>query len=111
MAVDTFESVRDSLSEGLEQSEGFLDQFGEPIQKAINGLFQAAGQPGRDVKTFLNGTWLGHPLHPVLTDLPIGAWTSALFLDAFGMCRAADSAVGLGILSAIPTALAGMADW
>src|SRR5207237_4662339 len=46
-----------------------------------------------------------------LTDVPIGAWTSALFLDLFGFKRGADTAVGLGIAGAIPTALAGLADW
>lgn len=111
MAVETFESIKDALSESLERSEGLLDPLAEPVQKAINSAFEAAGETGRRVKTFLNGTWLGHPLHPVLTDVPIGAWTSALFLDLLGFKRAADAAVGLGIAGALPTAMAGAADW
>ncbi|MBW3651387.1 MAG: hypothetical protein KY458_12550, partial [Actinobacteria bacterium] len=48
-----------------------------------------AGQVGRLIKEgpakdLLSGTWLGHPLHPLLTDVPIGAWASALVLDLFG---------------------------
>lgn len=62
----------------------------------------------------LRGTWLGHPLHPVLTDLPIGFWTSAMVLDLAGGRRAAPAAralVGCGVLSAVPTAAAGAVDW
>jgi hypothetical protein len=59
----------------------------------------------------LRGEWLGHPLHPVLTDLPIGFWTSAWVLDFLpGQRAAAQKLVGLGLLSAVPTALAGVAD-
>jgi nitrite reductase/ring-hydroxylating ferredoxin subunit len=63
------------------------------------------------VKDFLNGTWLGHPLHPVLTDAAIGAWSTAAMLDLLGEERGADKALGLGILCALPTAASGMADW
>jgi nitrite reductase/ring-hydroxylating ferredoxin subunit/uncharacterized membrane protein len=62
----------------------------------------------------LSGTWLGHPLHPALTDLPIGAWTSAFVLDIVGgrrSRRAAQTLVGLGVLTAVPTALTGLSDW
>jgi len=56
----------------------------------------------------------GHPLHPVLTDLPIGFWTSAWVLDLVGGERHAPSATlltGLGVLSVVPTAATGAADW
>jgi nitrite reductase/ring-hydroxylating ferredoxin subunit/uncharacterized membrane protein len=62
----------------------------------------------------LSGTALGHPLHPPLTDVVIGAWTSALALDWLGGERsepAADGLVALGVLSALPTAAAGLNDW
>jgi uncharacterized membrane protein len=62
----------------------------------------------------LGGAWLGHPLHPVLTDLPIGFWTSAMVLDVVGgrsSARAARHLVGWGVACAIPTAAAGAADW
>jgi uncharacterized membrane protein len=58
--------------------------------------------------------WLGHPLHPVLTDYPIGLWTSALALDLLGDERtetAADALLGLGIGAAVPTAAAGLAEY
>ena len=62
----------------------------------------------------VGGSWLGHPVHPVLTDLPIGFWTSAFMLDLVGgrsARKAAQSLVGMGVLSAVPTALTGLADW
>jgi nitrite reductase/ring-hydroxylating ferredoxin subunit/uncharacterized membrane protein len=66
------------------------------------------------LKDVLSGTWLGHPAHPPLTDVVIGAWTGALVLDLFGDERsdgAARRLVGAGILAAVPTALTGLSDW
>lgn len=59
------------------------------------------------------GEPLGHRLHPLLTDLPIGFWTSALVLDVAGGRRSAAAAralVGLGVVTAVPTVIAGVAD-
>jgi len=61
----------------------------------------------------LKGQWLGHPLHPMLTDIPIGFWTSGMLLDFLAPRsgrKAAQRLIGLGTLSAIPTALAGLTD-
>src|SRR4051812_20281538 len=66
------------------------------------------------VRDVLSGTWLGHPVHPMLTDLPIGFWTSAWVLDLLGPRRHRDAArvlVGLGVLSALPAAVTGASDW
>ena len=65
-------------------------------------------------RDLLRGAWLGHPLHPVLTDVPIGLWTSAVTLDVLGGRSARPAAtrlVGLGVLAAGPTAWSGWADW
>jgi len=87
--------------------------FLDPPSNAIGRFVSKTVPPGR-VKDLLSGTWLGHALHPLLTDLPIGFWTSAWMLDLFGG-RATDDAarklVGLGILSAVPTAATGASDW
>ena len=62
----------------------------------------------------LRGRWLGHALHPMLTDVPIGFWSSAVVLDLVGgeaTDAGADRLIALGALATIPTAAAGMADW
>ena len=67
----------------------------------------AVPQPVRDV---LDGVWFGNPLHPALTDVPLGAWTAAFVLDLVGS-EAADGALAVGILGAVPAALTGLNDW
>jgi nitrite reductase/ring-hydroxylating ferredoxin subunit len=80
-----------------------LDEITDPVQEAVN----AVPQPVRDV---LDGVWLGNPLHPALTDVPLGAWTAAFALDFVGS-EAADGALAVGILGAVPAALTGLNDW
>ena len=59
-----------------------LDQPARCLQRAAQRAF-----PQGPVRDLLSGTWLGHPLHPMLTDLPIGFWTSAWVLDLLGPRR------------------------
>jgi nitrite reductase/ring-hydroxylating ferredoxin subunit len=75
----------------------------ETVQDAV----KAVPQPVRDV---LDGVWLGTPLHPALTDVPLGAWTAAAALDLVGH-EAADEALAVGVLAALPAALTGLNDW
>src|SRR5262245_10349711 len=63
------------------------------------------------VMDLLHGRWLGHALHPVLTDLPIGFWTSAFVLDLAGARRSARFMNLCGCVSAVGTAATGAADW
>ncbi|MGH2929794.1 MAG: iron-sulfur protein, partial [Solirubrobacteraceae bacterium] len=68
----------------------------------------------RAVRNWLSGTPLGHPAHPMLTDVPIGAWTMSALLDVFGGRDAeagADLLVKAGVLAAVPTAASGLNDW
>jgi len=86
-----------------------LDTVARPAAARVKKLVR----PG-PVKDTLSGTWLGHPLHPLLTDIPIGSFTSATLLDLLGGKQqqpAANLLVGLGLVSAAPTALAGAVDW
>ncbi len=58
----------------------------ERLQKLLDKALYGGGRPGaQKVRSFLNGTWLGEPLHVVLTDLPIGAWTVAMVFDALDL--------------------------
>ena len=97
-AVDTVESTES------------LDRISAPLAAFVKKI--TAASPA--VKNALSGTWLGHSLHPVLTDLPIGAWVSATVLDLAAGEEGAVAArrlVGIGVLAAAPTAAAGAADW
>ena len=97
------------IAERIERLEP-LDVVSEPLQRAVRSAVPQESQ----LKDVLSGTWLGHPLHPPLTDVVIGAWTSALLLDLLGGERseeAADGLVAAGILAAVPTASAGLSDW
>jgi nitrite reductase/ring-hydroxylating ferredoxin subunit/uncharacterized membrane protein len=93
-----------------------IDRVAEPLSKAVRGVYEAAGPIGQQAKNALHGVWLGHPLHPVFTDLPLGAWTTALALDAAagndpGMRRAATFAMGVGLAGAAGAAVTGLTDW
>lgn len=86
-----------------------LDAPGRTAQDLINKAIDPT-----PVKNALNGTWLGHPAHPLLTDIPIGAWGMAVALDWLGGKKArpaADRLVALGILAAVPTAATGAAQY
>ncbi len=96
------------VADAVERAES-LDQTSDKVADVA-----AKAVPTGFVREVLSGTWLGHPLHPLLTDVPIGAWLAAGFLDVFGgeeSRTAARKLVGLGALAAVPTALAGVADW
>jgi nitrite reductase/ring-hydroxylating ferredoxin subunit/uncharacterized membrane protein len=88
-----------------------LEQWGRVVQDWIKAAFSQGGPAGQRVKNWLNGVWLGHPLHPALTDAAIGAWSTGMLLDLVGARSQADAAMTVGVLSAIPTALSGAADY
>lgn len=70
--------------------------------------------PAGPVKDALSGTWLGHALHPLMSDLPIGTWTSAVLLDWLGGSRsqqAADRLIGLGLAFSLPAVATGATEW
>jgi nitrite reductase/ring-hydroxylating ferredoxin subunit/uncharacterized membrane protein len=86
-----------------------LDRVAAPLAQVASALTRRD-----EVKRVLSGSWLGHRLHPMLTDIPIGAWTSATLLDLVGGNagrRVARRLVGIGIVSAVPTIASGLSDW
>lgn len=89
--------------EGLEVLDGASDRIAGTVSSAV-----------APIKSLLSGTWLEHPLHPLLSDLPIGCWSGAVILDLFGGSAAADAVdplVGFGVLAALPTVVSGLSDW
>jgi nitrite reductase/ring-hydroxylating ferredoxin subunit/uncharacterized membrane protein len=101
-------SALHKLMARIEHTEA-LDKVAQPVAGLVGRLVKP-----RPVRNILSGSYLGHPLHPLMTDLPIGAWTMATLLDTVGGRRAepaADLLVMAGILTAAPTAWAGLNDW
>jgi nitrite reductase/ring-hydroxylating ferredoxin subunit/uncharacterized membrane protein len=96
----------------------WLERMSKQMQKVVQNFFSAGGSPMIKFRDFLHGVWLGHPLHPVLTDIPIGSWVAALTLDimesltgkkAYG--KGADTAIKVGLVGAVGSAVTGVADW
>jgi nitrite reductase/ring-hydroxylating ferredoxin subunit/uncharacterized membrane protein len=84
-----------------------LDTVAGPVRSAVRSVLRS--QALRDL---LHGVWLGHPLHPFLVQIPLGAFASAGVLDALpGHERSADVLVATGVVSAGPAAAAGLADF
>lgn len=91
------------------ESEEALDSIGEPVGKAVRSAVSSTG-----LKDALSGTWLGHAVHPMLTDVVIGSFMSASLLDLLapnGDGAASEKLIALGLTAYLPTAAAGINDW
>ena len=94
-------------------------QIDERLQKTLDKALYAGGsETAQKARNFLNGTWLGEPLHVILTDAPIGAWTMALLFDGLELITkrrefalAADTSIAMGLVGAVGAAAAGAVDW
>jgi nitrite reductase/ring-hydroxylating ferredoxin subunit/uncharacterized membrane protein len=94
---------------GRIETEEALDRVGQPLGSAVRDAVSASG-----LKDVLSGTWLGHAVHPMLTDVVIGAFTSASLLDLVAPSRdgsASEKLIGIGLMAYLPTAAAGVNDW
>jgi uncharacterized membrane protein len=99
------------LVEAMERLEA-LDGLDRPAWLVARAARRVV-RPG-PLEDALTGRWLGHALHPLLTDLPIGFWTSTSFLDLVGRRESRTAATLLlaaGNLAALPTAVTGLAEW
>jgi nitrite reductase/ring-hydroxylating ferredoxin subunit len=95
------------LARLIDAQAGWARPLGDFNHRWMSALFR----PMRPVKDFLNGTWLGHPVHAAITDVPIGALTVVVVLDVLGQPTAADIALVVGILTMVASAVAGVADY
>ncbi|HEV8194586.1 MAG TPA: Rieske 2Fe-2S domain-containing protein [Ktedonobacterales bacterium] len=99
------------------ERQDWVEQSSESVQQAVSSAYSAGGSLGQQVANFLNGTWLGHPLHPVVVAVPIGSWTATLALDSLElmgkkeMAAGADATVVVGLLGALSSAAAGLTQW
>ena len=95
------------LTRLIDAQTGWARPLGDFNHRWLSAVFR----PIRPVQDFLNGTWLGHPAHGAITDIPIGVLTVSLLLDILGQPAAADIALVLGILAMLGAAVTGAADY
>jgi nitrite reductase/ring-hydroxylating ferredoxin subunit/uncharacterized membrane protein len=105
-------SPRTPIAHDLVEQLSAFEAIDAPAQ-AIAKFVRGVKRPPK-VNEALSGTWLGHPVHPLLIVLPMGSWISAVVLDWLGgddAHTAADVLLGAGVASALPTVATGYADW
>jgi len=88
------------------------------IAAATDAVYRALGSPGRLLQDFLNGSWLGHSVHPVLTDVVVGGTTMVIFLDILrvffnvdGLEDATTWTLGLSVVAGVATIVTGLTDF
>ena len=96
------------------------ERVSDALQHIIQVVVGAQRKPPRRLKSLLNGTWLGHPLHPLITDIPVTAWVITAVFDVIWLispttfawaARGAEVAVVLGLLGALGAIVTGLTDW
>lgn len=106
------------LLDRMVRRQAWLDPVADTLQRGIGGFYGMLGKPGQAVKNVMHGeVGLHHPLHPSLTDIPLGAWTVGLLADWLFLATgrvpfvAGDLALAIGIAGAILAALTGYTDF
>src|SRR5262245_60675214 len=69
-------AVEEAIVRAIE-GQAWADRVGEPVRRPVYDLLERQGA----LRTLLNGAWLGHPIHPAVTDVPVGAWTIGMLFD------------------------------
>src|SRR5215217_278866 len=107
--------MAETLMQRMVEALPFLDDIAEDVQPKVQEVVAAGGTTARNV---LDGVWLEAPLHPAVTDLPVGAWTAALVFDGLDVAtgkepvrHAADASLVLGTLGALGAGVTGLSDW
>ncbi len=101
-----------ALGDGIDRltdSAPALDDVATAIKAAIAPVVGDAAPRG--LRDALLGSWIGHPLHPIIVTLPLGAWTLTSIFDLLGEERAADLCLRAGVVAAGSAALSGLAQW
>jgi nitrite reductase/ring-hydroxylating ferredoxin subunit/uncharacterized membrane protein len=108
---------RERTFDRVVRSQGWLDPTGEAIQNVVGRFYGALGAPGRSLKNLMHGTTvLGHPLHPAITDVPIGAWSVGVLADWLFVVTgrvpavAGHLALAVGLAAALLAAMSGFTD-
>lgn len=100
------------------REQSWLDPVGEVVQRAVGAFYGVLGKPGQVVRDALHGTSVfGHPLHPALTDVPVGAWTVGVLADWMFVATgrvppvAGDLALAVGLAAAVLAVVTGYTDF
>jgi nitrite reductase/ring-hydroxylating ferredoxin subunit/uncharacterized membrane protein len=96
----------------------WLDKVSTAVKDVAAKSFGKPGTPTYKVKDYLAGVWFGHPVHPAIVTVPLGAWTSSLVLNLNwlsnedeGVAKSADLMMWLGLVSAVGAAATGISNW
>jgi len=111
MSLDVLHDVQHVMDNLSPEQNETLDHWADQYQGLVRTAVEQGGPAARRFKNWLNGVWLGHPLHPALTDVALGSWSAGALLDLVNARGPADAVMTIGVLSAIPTAMSGTADW
>lgn len=110
--------MTESLVDRVIRRQRWLEKVADVLQGGVGAVYGALGRPGRAVKNLMHGTAvLGHPLHPAISDLPIGAWAAGVVADYVAHfssalpTQAGDVALALGLSAAVLAALTGLTDY
>lgn len=101
--------MAEKLSSKIVDSLPWLDGLADTVGSALDPVLGSKGP--KSLQDALNGVWFGHPLHPAVVVLPLGAWTSMALLDLAGLEEAADLNLKVGLLGAVGAAATGAAQW
>ena len=104
-----------TLSRRIVESLPWLDELSEIVQPKVQNAVAAGGKTVRDI---LDGKYLEAPFHPMLSDVPLGSWTSTIVFDGLDAAtesrvarNAADATLALGNAGAVAAAITGLSDW
>jgi nitrite reductase/ring-hydroxylating ferredoxin subunit/uncharacterized membrane protein len=96
----------------------FTERLSDTLQNVIGVIIGSQRKPPRRLKSLLNGTWFGHPLHPAITDVPITAWMLTALFDIVWLIShtswsayAAFVTVIVGLFGALGAIVTGLTDW
>jgi uncharacterized membrane protein len=95
-------------------AQQWVDDLARPVQRPLDAALERSGP----LHAALRGAFLGHPLHPALTDVPVGAWTAGVLFDLLDLWRpnpglryGADAAHAVGLAGSLGAAVTGLAEW
>jgi hypothetical protein len=104
--------MADSRLDRIIRRQTWLDRIADALQRVVGGIYAALGRPGRSLKNLMHGTTLlSHPLHPAVTDIPIGAWGTGVVADYVAHfsgrlpTEAGDIALAVGLSTAVLAAV------